>query len=128
VIAAAIAWALQLSPALAPLADLRAGRATVFGTSATDSANPNDTLACRYPRRLQPGDLGVASYALPCGSRVLLLHGGRAIVVEVIDRGPRRTRGNALQATDLDITDATAHAIGFAGGALTWAPLFEVTK
>lgn len=118
--------ALQWLPTFAPLMDARTGQGTTFGPSDSDPGNPRDTLACRYPARLQPGDLGVASYSLPCLSWVLIFHRGRAIRVQVIDRGPMRTmRDPRLQRTDLDLTVATAAAIGFTGGPLTWAPLFS---
>ena len=117
--------ALQWFPTLAPILDARTGTGTTFGPSDSDPGNPRDVLACRYPARLQPGDLGVATFALPCGSWVLIFHAGRAIRVQVIDRGPMRTmRRPALQRTDLDLTVATAAAIGFHGGPLMWAPLF----
>ena len=121
-----IALLTSLAIRLAPLLDARIGTGTTFDVADVDPGNPTDVLACHYPRRLQVGDLGVASYALPCGSRVVIWHAGRAIVVPVIDRGPRRTmRRPELQRTDLDLTVATARAIGFQGGEIVWAPIFD---
>jgi rare lipoprotein A len=51
--------------------------------------------------------IGVAHKTLPCGSKVALLYKGRRITVPVVDRGPY-TKGRAL-----DLTSATAKALGF---------------
>jgi rare lipoprotein A len=50
--------------------------------------------------------LGVAHKKLPCGTLVEVFHGGRAVTVPVVDRGPFR-RG-----TTWDLTAATARALG----------------
>jgi rare lipoprotein A len=57
-------------------------------------------------RRMTRGLLGVAHRRLPCGTLVEVFHGGRAVTVPVVDRGPFR-RG-----TTWDLTAATARALG----------------
>src|SRR4029077_20830353 len=93
--------AAQVVPPLAlvcPLfaGDLHTGLATTFGPSSTDPQNPHDTLACtRHHRRLNARvDRVVASYVLPCGTRLLVWNPRthRSVVVTVADRGPRRSR------------------------------------
>lgn len=87
--------------------------ATSFGPSATDSGNPNDTLACRYPARLQPGQRAAASYSLPCLTWIEVCHRDRCVTVQVLDRGPVRARpcshprarpGHCGRVHDLDLT------------------------
>jgi rare lipoprotein A (peptidoglycan hydrolase) len=53
--------------------------------------------------------LGVAHKSLPCGSKVTLRHGKRAIRVRVIDRGPY------VAGREYDLTQATARRLGFRG-------------
>ena len=65
-----------------------------------------DRTACG--KRLRRGTLGVAHRSLPCGTKVSLLHHGRTITVEVIDRGPY---GHA----DWDLTQETAERLRFQG-------------
>lgn len=108
---------------LVALLDARAGVATTFGPSSMDAGNPDDSLACSPRRRLSVRDLVVASYALPCGARVLVYapRTGRAVVATVADRGPVRTRRRPeLQRTDLDLAIATARAIGAGGREVVW--------
>jgi rare lipoprotein A (peptidoglycan hydrolase) len=56
---------------------------------------------------LRPQTVGVAHRNLPCGTAVKFVYRGRAIVTQVIDRGPY-TLGNAW-----DLTHAAARALGF---------------
>jgi len=105
--------------------DMRVGVATVFGGTATDHLdNPDDRLACAWPvwgirnRRLQPDDLVVATYVLPCGTNVLLHlpRTNKSVMALVGDRGPGRTKHNPeLRQTDLDISEAAAKALGHNG-------------
>lgn len=110
------------------------GRATVFGTAKADpQGNPDDHLACSKAvwhtadRRLLPHDILVASYALPCGTQVLLYlpRTNKYTIALVGDRGPRRTKHSAtLRATDLDISTGAAKALGHNGSEpIVWAVL-----
>jgi rare lipoprotein A len=56
---------------------------------------------------LTPELQGVAHRTLPCGTRVALLHDGRRMVVEVVDRGP------FAHGASWDLTQATAQSLGF---------------
>lgn len=56
---------------------------------------------------LRPRTVGVAHRNLPCGTTVKFVYRGRAIVTQVIDRGPYSV-GNAW-----DLTFAAARALGF---------------
>ncbi len=58
---------------------------------------------------LTAGTLGVANKSLPCGSRVSLRHGHRAVRVRVVDRGPY------VGGREYDLTAATAQKLGFHG-------------
>jgi rare lipoprotein A (peptidoglycan hydrolase) len=53
--------------------------------------------------------LGVAHKSLPCGTKVTLRHGNRAIRVRVIDRGPY------VAGREYDLTQATARRLAFHG-------------
>ena len=53
--------------------------------------------------------LGVAHKSLPCGTKVTLRNGKRAIRVRVIDRGPY------VAGREYDLTQATAQRLGFQG-------------
>lgn len=59
--------------------------------------------------RLGYSTLGVANKSLPCGTKVTLRHGHRAIRVRVIDRGPY------VAGREYDLTEATARRLGFHG-------------
>lgn len=54
------------------------------------------------------GALTAAHRTLPFGTRVTVTHGGRSVVVRVVDRGPF-VRGRVI-----DLTPAAAHAVGIA--------------
>jgi rare lipoprotein A len=58
---------------------------------------------------LRPQTIGVAHRNLPCGTTIKLVYRGRAIVTNVIDRGPY-SRGNAW-----DLTNGARRALGFGG-------------
>ena len=55
------------------------------------------------------GALTAAHRTLPFGTRVHVQHGGRSVVVRIIDRGPF-VRGRII-----DLTPAAARAVGIAG-------------
>ncbi len=92
------------------------GHATTFDRSDKDAGNPVDTLACKPWRRLRVGEHAVASYALPCGSRLRIFspRTGKTVHAAVLDRGPRRTRHGQLQ-DDLDLSAPLALALGSDG-------------
>ena len=58
---------------------------------------------------LRPQTMGVAHKTLPCGTTVKFVYGGRAVVTQVIDRGPY-IHGRAW-----DLTKAVSDALGFEG-------------
>jgi hypothetical protein len=58
---------------------------------------------------LRPGTLGVAHKKLPCGTTVKFVYHGKAVVTQVIDRGPY-VNGRAW-----DLTKAASDALGFEG-------------
>ena len=58
---------------------------------------------------LRPSTLGVAHRSLPCGTAVKFVYGGRALITQVIDRGPY-VKGRAW-----DLTAAASEALGFEG-------------
>ena len=58
---------------------------------------------------LRPSTLGVAHKSLPCGTTVKFVYHGRALVTQVIDRGPY-VHGRAW-----DLTQAASQALGFEG-------------
>ena len=55
-----------------------------------------------------PEILGVAHRTLPCGTRLTLTYGGRAVMVAVIDRGPY------IADRTIDLSNATKLALGCA--------------
>lgn len=58
---------------------------------------------------LRPGTMGVAHKKLPCGTTVKFVYHGKAVVTQVIDRGPY-VKGRAW-----DLTKAVSDALGFEG-------------
>jgi rare lipoprotein A (peptidoglycan hydrolase) len=58
---------------------------------------------------LRPRTLGVAHRSLPCGTAVKFVYQGRALVTQVIDRGPY-AKGRAW-----DLTAAASEALGLEG-------------
>jgi rare lipoprotein A (peptidoglycan hydrolase) len=61
---------------------------------------------------LRPNTLGVAHRNLPCGTAVKFVYQGRALVTQVIDRGPY-VKGRAW-----DLTAAASEALGFEGAGM----------
>jgi rare lipoprotein A (peptidoglycan hydrolase) len=58
---------------------------------------------------LRPSTLGVAHRSLPCGTAVKFAYRGRAVITQVIDRGPY-AKGRAW-----DLTAAVSEALDFDG-------------
>ncbi len=58
---------------------------------------------------LRPNTLGVAHKSLPCGTTVKFVYHGKALITQVIDRGPY-VKGRAW-----DLTAAASEALGFEG-------------
>jgi hypothetical protein len=71
------------------------------------------TTACG--QTLTTATEGVAHPSLPCGTQLTLWHGGRTVQAPVIDRGP------FAPGRELDLTAATASALGFVGVDTVWA-------
>ncbi len=72
---------------------------------------------------LRPGMLGVAHRNLPCGTAVKFVYHGRALVTQVIDRGPY-VKGRAW-----DLTAAAGEALGFEGvGMVRYAIAVEYAR
>ncbi len=72
---------------------------------------------------LRPRTLGVAHRNLPCGTAVKFVYRGRALVTQVIDRGPY-AKGRAW-----DLTAAASEALGFEGvGMLRYAVAVEYAR
>jgi rare lipoprotein A (peptidoglycan hydrolase) len=72
---------------------------------------------------LRPRTLGVAHRNLPCGTAVKFVYRGRALVTQVIDRGPY-AKGRAW-----DLTAAASEALGFEGsGMLRYALAVEYAR
>ena len=58
---------------------------------------------------LRPQTMGVAHKTLPCGTTVKFVYHGRAVVTQVIDRGPY------IQGRAWDLTKAVSDSLGFEG-------------
>jgi len=58
---------------------------------------------------LRPNTLGVAHKKLPCGTTVKFVYHGKAVVTQVIDRGPY------IDGRAWDLTKAVSDALGFEG-------------
>lgn len=58
---------------------------------------------------LRPQTMGVAHKTLPCGTTVKFVYHGRAVVTQVIDRGPY------IDGRAWDLTKAVSDALGFEG-------------
>jgi hypothetical protein len=72
---------------------------------------------------LRPSTLGVAHRSLPCGTAVKFVYGGRALVTQVIDRGPF-ARGRTW-----DLTAAASEALEFEGvGMVRYAVAVEYAR
>jgi rare lipoprotein A len=124
-------WALALAAALALMAGAASGaKAATGGAGSYTAAAPDGGELAFSPFRyagaswygpglwgaktacgatLRPNTLGVAHKSLPCGTTVKFVYHGRAIVTQVIDRGPY-VDGRAW-----DLTQAASEALGFDG-------------
>ena len=58
---------------------------------------------------LRPQTMGVAHKKLPCGTTVKFVYHGKAVITQVIDRGPY------IQGRAWDFTKAVSDALGFEG-------------
>jgi len=65
------------------------------------------TTACG--QRLRPTLEGVAHGVLPCGARIVVSFGGRAVDTRVVDRGPKGT------GQEFSLTQALAGRLGVSG-------------
>jgi rare lipoprotein A (peptidoglycan hydrolase) len=66
-----------------------------------------DKTACG--ETLRPETLGVANKTLPCGTTVKFVYHGRALITQVIDRGPY------VKGRSWDLTAAASEALGLEG-------------
>ena len=66
----------------------------------------NSHTACG--QRFNPGGFTAAHRSLPCGTRLLVSHGSRSVVVTVNDRGPAAYTGRSL-----DLSRGAAAHLGF---------------
>lgn len=72
---------------------------------------------------LRPSTLGVAHRSLPCGTAVKFVYEGRALLTQVIDRGP------FAKGRTWDLTAAASEALGFAGvGMVRYAVAVEYAR
>lgn len=126
-----VRWAIALAAFLALFAGLATGaRAATGGASSYTATSPSDEEfafgAWRYGhaswygpglwgnktacgQTLRPTTMGVAHKTLPCGSTVKFVYQGRAVVTQVIDRGPY------IHGRTWDFTKAVSDALGFEG-------------
>ena len=123
-------WTLVLAAFLALFAGLATGaRAATGGAASYTPAAPEGELtfgAWRYGhaswygpglwgnktacgQTLRPKTMGVAHKTLPCGTTVKFVWRGKAVITQVIDRGPY-IHGRAW-----DLTKAVSDALGFEG-------------
>ncbi len=99
--------------AFTPTASSSSGEELAFGTWRYGGASwygPGlwgNSTACG--QTLQPQTMGVAHKTLPCGTTVKFVYRGRAVITQVIDRGPY-IHGRAW-----DLTKAVSDALGFEG-------------
>jgi len=138
-------WALALAAFLALFAGLATGaRAATGGAGSYTASAPNGEElafgAWRYGgaswygpglwgrktacgQTLRPQTMGVAHKTLPCGTTVKFAYHGRAVVTQVIDRGPY-VHGRAW-----DLTKAVSDALGFEGvGRVRYAIALEYAR
>lgn len=127
-----VRWALALAAFFALFAGVVAGAQAATGGASTYTPSPageegehtfgswryggaswygpglwGNQTACG--QTLQPQTLGVAHKKLPCGTTVKFVYHGKAVVTEVIDRGPY------IQGRAWDLTKAVSDALGFEG-------------
>jgi peptidoglycan lytic transglycosylase len=96
----------------ATAAHRRLGRLNVYRLAQASWYGGGGSLACGG--WLTSATLGVASKTLPCGSRITLRYNGHTLRVPVIDRGPY------VEGRELDLTEATKHALGFGDTGQIW--------
>jgi rare lipoprotein A len=127
-----VRWALVLAAFLALFAGLATGaRAATGGAGSYTASAPTNGEdlafgAWRYGhaswygpglwgnktacgQTLRPLTMGVAHKTLPCGTSVKFVYQGRAVVTQVIDRGPY------IKGRTWDFTKAVSDALGFEG-------------
>ncbi len=124
-------WAIALAAFLALFCGLATGaKAGTGGASSYTASAPNGEDLAFSPFRyghaswygpglwgnrtacgqtLQPQTMGVAHKTLPCGTTVKFVYHGRAVITQVIDRGPY------IQGRAWDFTKAASDALGFEG-------------
>jgi rare lipoprotein A len=140
-----VRWALALAAFFALFAGLATGaRAATGGASSYTAGAPEGEEFAFSPFRyggaswygpglwgnktacgqtLQPQTMGVAHKTLPCGTTVKFVYRGRAVVTQVIDRGPY-VHGRAW-----DLTKAVSDALGFGGvGRVRYAIALEYAR
>jgi rare lipoprotein A len=132
-------WALALAAAFALMAGAATGaKAATGGAASTTASAPAGSDLVFSPfryagaswyggpsmwgrstacgRTLRPSTLGVAHKTLPCGTTIKFVYHGRALVTQVIDRGPY------VEGRSFDLTQAASEALGFEGvGRLRYA-------
>ena len=126
-----VRWALALAAFFALFAGVAAGAQAATGgassvTPTTETEGEHTFGTWRYGgaswygpglwghqtacgQTLRPGTMGVAHKKLPCGTTVKFVYHGKAVVTQVIDRGPY-VDGRAW-----DLTKAVSDALGFEG-------------
>jgi peptidoglycan lytic transglycosylase len=135
-----VRWALALAAFFALFAGVVSGaRAATGGASSFEPASEGEYTfgTWRYGgaswygpglwgnktacgQTLRPQTLGVAHKKLPCGTTVKFVYHGKAVITQVIDRGPY-VIGRAW-----DLTKAASDALGFEGvGRVRYAIAFE---
>ena len=86
-----------------------AGTMTLYRPTVASWYQDGGSTGCGYH-----AGLGVANRTLPCGTKVRLRHGGRAVTATVDDRGPY------VGGRSYDLNQNTAAALGFAGVGTIW--------
>jgi len=137
-------WALALAAILALFAGLATGARAATGGAGSYSASATGGDLAFSPFRyggaswygpglwgnktacgqtLRPQTMGVAHKTLACGTTVKFVYNGRAVVTQVIDRGPY-VHGRAW-----DLTKAVSDALGFEGvGRVRYAIALEYAR
>jgi rare lipoprotein A (peptidoglycan hydrolase) len=135
-------WALALAAALALCAGMATGARAATGGAGSYTAAGGDLAFSPYRyghaswygpglwgnktacgQTLRPQTLGVAHKTLACGTTVKFVYQGRAVVTQVIDRGPY------IDGRDWDFTKAVSDALGFEGvGRVRYAIALEYAR
>lgn len=87
-----------------------AGQMTVYRQAGASWYYDAGNTACGFHAQY-----GVANRTLPCGTKVALRYGGRAVTATVDDRGPY------VGGRDWDLSQTTAGALGFGGVGEVWS-------